>query len=110
MHSNRAQFGLALALHFPPGTMSEAPKELVVVVGTTNPTKVTAVKNVLARVFPHYTQFNVQGVSVRSSVSFGFESRLLDVLMREICTSFVYLGAFRCFRPAYDRRGDNSGC
>ena len=45
--------------------MADSATELIVAVGTTNPTKINAVKEVLPKVFPQYKSYQVVGVSVR---------------------------------------------
>lgn len=52
-------------LHFPTRQMADSATELIVAVGTTNPTKINAVKEVLPKVFPQYKSYQVVGVSVR---------------------------------------------
>ena len=64
--------------------MADSTTELVVVVGTTNPTKINAVKEVLPKVFPQYASHKVLGVSVRYFLIFAPLSPLKALLYQKM--------------------------
>jgi hypothetical protein len=69
--------------------MAASSDELVVVVGTTNPTKLNSVKEALVKVFPQYSTIKVLGAAVRTFIYFIFYffSNFLWIL----CLKFTHI-------------------
>lgn len=75
--ASRVHFPLCLAAC----NMSSTSNELVVAVGTTNPSKIQSVQEALARVFPQYTSIKVLPASVRHFPPFLSPYPLLWLLL-----------------------------